>query len=111
MTTTAGAEAPAGNEVDQDCGVCEGGPYVGWGAFLGEHTIDTGSEIQAWVWRYERGKLVFLADATGGRDTSLDGDCFILDTRRRVPYCGACADDLKSDQGLPPSARLVVLAS
>jgi hypothetical protein len=109
--TTAEADASARDEVDQGCGVCGEGPHVGWGAFLGEHTIDTGSEVQAWAWLYEGGKLVFLAGVTGGQDTSLDRDCFILDTRRRVPYCGACADELKSDQGLSPSARLTVLAS
>jgi hypothetical protein len=105
------ADASAGDEVNQECGVCGKGPHVGWGAFLGEHTIDTGSEVQAWAWLYEGGKLVFLADATGGQDVSLDRDCFILDTWRRVPYCGACADELKSDQGLPANARLTVLAS
>jgi hypothetical protein len=94
--------------VDQECGICEGGLYAEWGAFLGEHTVDTGSEIQAWLWQYEGGKLVFLVDVPDSYD---DRGCFILDARRRVPYCGACADELKSDQGLPPSARLIVLAS
>jgi hypothetical protein len=108
---TAEAPASAEDEADQGCGVCGEGPYVEWGAFVGEYTVDTGSEIQGWMWQYEAGKMVFLADAQGDEDATLSEDCFILDTVRRVPYCGGCADELRSDQGLPPSARLTVLAS
>jgi hypothetical protein len=111
MTTTAEAGASAGDEVDQECGVCGEGPYARWGAFLGEHTLDTGSEIQGWMWAYEAGRMVFLADAHGDAETAHSEICFILDTHRRVPYCGGCADELRSDQGLPPSARLTVFAS
>jgi hypothetical protein len=108
---TAEAPASAEDEADQECGVCGEGPYVEWGAFVGEYTIDTGSEIPGWMWVYEAGKMVFLADADGEESTTLSEACFILDTRRLVPYCDACADELKSDQGLPPSARLTVLAT
>lgn len=111
MTATAEAGASAGDEVEQGCGICGEGPYARWGAFLGEYTVDAGSEIQVWMWAYEAGKMVFLADAHGDEDVTHGDACFILDTSSRVPYCGGCADELLSDQGLPPSARLTVFAS
>lgn len=83
-----------GGDDSEGCGICDA--EVDLGAYLGEFQADTSGDVEASVWQYEQGSVLFVWGT--GRIS--------FDASRPMVYCETCEQDFREDHGIAETAPL-----